>query len=192
PTPPDDYYDDKYDYSDDGERFTVNDPDTVIVEGGEWKDVVSKPERQGEIISDVFHKLREGVEKNFSPEDGRRWIWLFPYYMNEELDLIKSNGFIDERESRVIVWPNPAWKFVFHRAGPFGLIPYVKLTALGGENADPHETRFATAPGRLPIREIRIGPSPYSVEATSSLTQLLEFYGLHNVKVSCSEIPFRQ
>ncbi|MBT2513105.1 hypothetical protein [Arthrobacter sp. ISL-30] len=68
----------------------------------------------------------------------------------------------------------------------------MKLTSLGGDNDDMHENRFATEPGRLPIREVRIGPTPYSSEATASLKQLLDFHGLHDVKVSCSEIPFRQ
>lgn len=193
PHPPHGYYDDMYDFDDDGNRFLIHDPDTVFIEGGEWKPVVYETKRQLEIVADVFEKLREGVEKrSASSEKGRLWIWLFPYFMNESLDLIKNEGFRDEREERIILWPNPAWKFVFHRPGPFGLVPYVKLTSLGGDNVDPQETSFATKAGPLPIREIRIGPTPYSIEAAESLKQLLDFHGLHDVKVTYSDIPFRQ
>jgi hypothetical protein len=193
PHPPADYEEDMYDFDEEGNRFLIHDPDTVLIEGGEWKPVVYESKQQSEIITEIFEKLRDGVEKrNSSGENGRRWIWMFPYFVNEDLDLIKNEGFRDEREERIILWPNPAWKFVYHRPGPFGLVPYVKLTSLAGDNIDPHEDRFATKAGRLPIREIRIGPTPYSVEAVGSLKQLLEFHGLHDVKVTYSEIPFRQ
>lgn len=152
--------------------------------------MVYEPARQNEIITDIFEKLRDGVHKQMTREDGRRGWWLFPYLMNESLDLIKNTGFRDEREERIILWPNPDWKFVFHRPGPFGLVPYVKLTSLIEDNHAEHG-RYATSPGRLPIRAIRIGPTPYSDEAVASLKQLLNFHGLHDVRVDYSEIPFR-
>lgn len=193
PNPPADYYDDIYDFAENGDRFIVQDPDQVFIEGGGWNAVVYDPPRQSQIISEVFGKLREGVETRVARgEARRRWIWMYPYFMNEELDLIKNEGFRDELEERMTILPNPAWKFVFHRPGPFGLVPYVKLTSLDGDNMDPGENLFATKPGRLPIREIRIGPTPNSGEAVASLEQLLEFYGLHDVQVTYSEIPFRQ
>ncbi|MEE2570444.1 hypothetical protein V1638_13715 [Pseudarthrobacter sp. J64] len=201
PHPPTGYLDDMYEKEEDGQIATfpdgspivIFDPDSIIIEGGDWKPVVYDPAVQAEIIAEMFEKLLEGVEKRSSAaEPGRHWLWLYPYIMNESLDLIKNEGFRDEREERIIVWPNPSWKFVFHRPGPFGLVPYVKLTSLGGDNDDVHEDRFATESGRLPIREIRIGPTPYSSEAAGSLKQLLSFHGLHDVKVSYSEIPFRQ
>ncbi|WP_369746492.1 hypothetical protein [Paenarthrobacter sp. AMU7] len=193
PNPPAGYGDDAIEYDEEGIPFRTYDPDDVFIEGGEWKSVVYDLKEQSEIITTVFEKLRDGVEKRLAPaEKGKLRVWLFPFFMNEDLDLIKNDGFRDELEERIIVWPNPAWKFVFHRTGPYGLVPYVKLTSLRGENIDPDEKRFATKAGRLPIREIRIGPTPYRVQATASLKQLLEFYGLHDIKVTCSEIPFRQ
>ena len=112
--------------------------------------------------------------------------------MNDSLDLVKDAGFQDEREERIIIWPNPDWKFAFHRPAPFGLVPYVKLTSLDGHNGDPYGERFAIEPGRLPIREIRIGPSPHSAVAASSLKQLLGLHGFHEVEVTLSKVPFRQ
>ena len=197
PDPPVGYQDDRYERDENGEIITdeggpvvIYDPDWLVIEGGGWKPVVYKPKEQAKIIADTFEELRKGVVRPSEP--GKLTIWLFPYLMNESLDLIKNAGFLDEREERITIWPNPDWKFVFHRPGPFGLVPYVKLTSLGGDNDDVNEERFATAPGRLPIREIRIGPTPYSSEAIASLKQLLGFHGLHDVEVSYSEIPFRQ
>ncbi|MFW0770872.1 hypothetical protein ACLRGH_12700 [Arthrobacter koreensis] len=201
PNPPAGYFDDMYDKEEDGQiasypdgsPVVVFDPDSIMIEGGEWKPVVYDPAQQAEIIVGIFENLRKGVEKRItSSEPGRFRLWLFPFLMNESLDLIKNAGFLDEREERITIWPNPDWKFVFHRPGPFGLVPYVKLTSLGGGNDDVNGNRFATEPGRLPIREIRIGPTPYSSEAVASLRQLLDFHGLHDVAVSYSEIPFRQ
>ncbi|MDQ0690940.1 hypothetical protein [Arthrobacter sp. W4I7] len=200
PSPSPDYYKGMYELDDDGQISThpdgspavIFDPDSLIVDGGEWARVVYDPERQTKIIVDIFERLRKGVEGNSAThEDGHMRLW-FPYLIKESLDLIKNTGFRDEREERIIVWPNPDWKFVFHRPGPFGLVPYVKLTALGADNRDMYEDRYATKPGRLPIREIRIGPTPYSGEAVASLKQLLDFHGLHDVKVDYSEIPFRE
>ncbi|MGM7777433.1 DUF2971 domain-containing protein [Arthrobacter sp. KNU-44] len=199
PNPPAGYIDDIYDKDEDGQIATnpdgspvvIFDPDWVIIEGGDWKPVVYDPAQQSEIITEIFENLRKGVEEQLTVGRNRHW-WLYPYYMNESLDLIKNQGFRDEREERIIVWPNPDWKFVFHRPGAFGLVPYVKLTSWGGVDEDLHEEPFAIEAGRLPIREIRIGPTPYSSEAAGSLKQLLNFHGLHDVKVSYSEIPFRQ
>ncbi|MGN7149296.1 DUF2971 domain-containing protein [Arthrobacter sp. SAFR-179] len=201
PNPPAGYLDDMYDRDEDGQIVTypdgspivIFDPDSIIIEGGNWKPVIYDPEEQAEIIVEIYNKLREGVEKrNSTAESSRPSFWLYPYLINESLDLIKNEGFRDEREERIIVWLNPDWKFVFHRPGAFGLVPYVKLTGLGGVNDDVYEERFAMGPGRLPIREIRIGPTPYSSQAADSLKQLLNFHGLHDVRVSYSEIPFRQ
>jgi hypothetical protein len=199
PNPTADYYDDMYDRDEDGHISThpdgspavIFDPDSLIIEGGDWASVVYDPEQQKEIIADIFDELCKGVDRQTTPEDGHIRLWLFPYLMNESLDLIKNTGFRDEREERIILWPNPDWKFVFHRPGPFGLVPYVKLTSLTTDNHDEYEDRYASSPGQLPIREIRIGPTPYSAEAVASLKQLLDFYGLHDVKVDYSEIPFR-
>lgn len=193
PHPPVGYYDDCFEFDEDGRQFQVYNPDDVLIEGDEWKSVIYDSALQAKIITSIFEKLRSGVEERLSSnEERRRWIWLFPFMMNDELDLIKNNGFRDEQEERIVLWPNPAWKFVFHRAGPYGLVPFVKLTSLGGDNLDPKERRFATQPGRLPIREIRVGPTPYSAEAVASLKQVLEFRGFHDVRVTHSEIPFRQ
>ena len=200
PNPSRSYYDDMYDMDvdgkvlehPDGSPVVIFDPDSLVVEGGEWKPVIYEQAHQSKLITEIFETLREGIEKRISSPGVRHNIWIYPYFMNETLDLIKNEGFRDEREERIIVWPNPEWKFVFHRPGPYGLVPFVKLTALGGDNIDPHESRFATRAGKLPIREIRIGPTPYSAEATASLKQLLDFHGLHDVRVTHSEIPFRQ
>ncbi|WAH97400.1 hypothetical protein [Arthrobacter sp. MMS18-M83] len=132
PSPFADYYVDKYDLNDDGQILkhpngspVVNfDPDSMSILGGEWKLVVYDQAQQSKIVTEIFESLRRGVEKSIStPEDGRLGIWFFPYFMNESLDLIKNDGFRDEREERIIVWLNPDWKFVFHRPGPFGLVP---------------------------------------------------------------------
>lgn len=195
PYPPSDYYENMYDTDADGQVATtpdgapivIDDPDSELVENSGWKPVVYDQGQQKELISGIFERLHEAAE---AATNGKSSIglWMQVYLMNESLNLIKNAGFLDEREERVVVWLAPDWKFVCHRPGPYGIMPYIKLTA---PNDDDLDDRYATKPGKLPIREIRIGPSPYSLAAVESLKQLLGFQGLHDVKVTYSEIPFR-
>ncbi|POH75369.1 hypothetical protein [Arthrobacter glacialis] len=195
PYPPSDYYENMYD-SDaegnvalhpDGSPIVINDPDTERVENSGWKPVVYDQSQQKDLISEIFARLRQSAE---AATDGKSSIgfWMQLYLMNESLHLIKNAGFLDEKEERVVVWLAPDWKFVCHRPGPYGIMPYIKLTAPSEDDSDH---RYATKPGTLPIQEIRVGPSPYSLAAVESLKQLLGFHGLHDVKVTYSEIPFR-
>jgi len=147
-------------------------------------------EAQKRAISEVFEGLREAAEEENTAR-GQFGLLFRAYLMHETLHFIKNAGFQDEREERIVMWLSPDWRFVCHRAGPYGLMPHIKLTALAPGNHTRHEEGYATKPGKLPIREIRIGPSPYSLAAVESLKQLLGFHGLHDVKVSYSEIPFR-
>ncbi|ASN20124.1 hypothetical protein [Arthrobacter sp. YN] len=201
PNPSPGYYDGMYEVDVDGSVLehpngapvVVDDPDRVLIECSVWKSVVYDRDDQKQLIGKVFNNLRAGVEERRGrSEESRRTFWLYPYLMNEDLEIVKNVGFQDEREKRVVVWLNPDWKFVFHRTGPFGLVPYVKLTSLEGAETEPYETDYVTAPGRLPIREIRVGPTPYGAGAVRSLKQMLDFQGFHDVTVSYSEIPFRQ
>lgn len=190
PNPPDDYYDGMYDEMEDGTRALLFDPDGLLVEGGSWKPVIYDPEAQKETITKIFDGLRDSAE---AQARGKSQLGLMfrSYAMHDPLHLIKNSGFLDEREERIVMWLAPDWKFVCHRAGPYGIMPYIKLTAIAADNHPDREIRYATRPGKLPIREIRVGPSPYSLAAVESLEQLLGFHGLHDVKVSYSEIPFR-
>lgn len=190
PNPPADYYEGAFDELEDGTRVQLFDPDGLMVEGGTWKSVIYQPEVQEETIAKIFDGLRESAE---AQARGKSPLGLMfrSYEMHDSLHLIKNAGFQDEREERIVMWLAPDWKFVCHRAGPYGIMPYIKLTASNSNNLPEHDSRYATGPGKLPIREIRVGPSPYSLAAVESLEQLLGFHGLHDVKVSYSEIPFR-
>lgn len=190
PNPPADYYEGIYDEMEDGTPVQLFDPDGVLVEGGFWKPVIYEQAAQKETITKISDGLRESAE---AQARGKSQLGLMfrSYAMHDSLHLIKNAGFLDEREERIVMWLAPDWKFVCHRAGPYGIMPYIKLTASDGDNHSEHDISYATGPGKLPIREIRVGPSPYSLAAVESLKQLLGFHGMHDVKVSYSEIPFR-
>lgn len=114
--------------------------------------------------------------------------------LQSELNRIKDSGFSDERERRILAQVSPHWKYVLHRPGRFGLIPYVELgLPVGGTIPSHRSFRPDGRPEmkRLPIRQINIGPTPFPEEARFGLQQLLNFKGYDDVKVGVSRIPYR-
>jgi hypothetical protein len=64
------------------------------------------------------------------------------------------------------------------RETALGPTPYVRLPV--------GETPQTTA-----IREVRVGPTPHKAEARTGVVDLLKRWGLPDVRVHNSEIPFR-
>jgi hypothetical protein len=194
PFPPPGYYDEEYEYDEEGYRVSISgDPDSDFVDGGTWTAVVYDQTKQQQIISETFTKLREGVEKKrraaASGKSGSN-LHLFELFFHDQLHQIKDAGFEDEREQRVLMSVNPEWKYVRHRPSRFGYVPYLEL-GLPIENFEDPITASPQEMDQLPIRRINIGPTPYREEAKGSLLHLLELLGYHDVEVIVSEIPFR-
>lgn len=166
------------------------DEDGQVVE--DWQPMIYEEERQEEIIRRALESLRMALDQargnNFSFGVALRKLKLL-----SELNRIKHKGFKDEHEVRILAQLSPPWKYVLHRSGRFGMIPYVEL---GMPSGGSHGSRREFEGGRqkmepLPIRQINIGPTPYREEAKYGLEQLLSFLGYHDVKVIVSAIPYR-
>lgn len=184
-------------YVNDGEQMhVVSDPDDPIADclldkERQWLPVAYGGERRQKIIEASFDDF---LELSARPKDA-----LPSFYLDwlSHLLLVKAKGFKDEREVRIsYTLVAPDWKFLFFRSTPWGITPYIKLTsapeghdvtlAFGGSGDD-----FARATAKLPIKHIRIGPTPYRKAAKRALRQLLERHGYSDVEISASKIPFR-
>lgn len=182
PSPPTNYGSDAYEEVD-GVLIRLYDPDQHFVLGGTWREVDYVPSvgtaEHEQRIRDFISSRRRSLAKG-------GLIANVGHIADSPVNLEKDDGFADEREVRIIVDLNPAWKFVKFRESRFGLIPYIELTASSGDE-------FATvgADGRLPIRHVRIGPSPDPEHALRSLSLFLENHGYGDVPVSASTIPYR-
>jgi len=192
PFPPPGYVDGPRDPN--GQLEFDPDQDGQSIEG--WDPMVYERDEQEDIVAQALSKLRDALE--VAKQD--RSTFSFPFLMEQlsllgQLNRIKDNAFRDEQELRTLAEVSPAWKYVLHRPGRYGLIPYVELGLPKGgtkgrkrnfpDNGGPQEME------RLPIRQINIGPTPYPQEARFGLLQFLGFLGYHDVKVEVSSIPYR-
>jgi hypothetical protein len=185
----------EYEYAN-GQRYVVTDPDHPVADcllerGRQWLPVAYRGNEVRKIIESSYEDF---LEMSARPEEGAPTLYLS---WLSRLLLVKAKGFRDEREMRITYsLIAPDWKFLFYRSTPWGITPYIKLTsapeghdlslAFGGSGDD-----FAQVAAKLPIKHIRIGPTPYRKAAKKALRQLLERYGYSDVGISASKIPYR-
>lgn len=171
------------------------DPDDDMQTVEPWEEMIYGRPQQEKIIKQALEELDAAVTEA-NAVDGR-----FPFKLAllklevlSQLHRIKHGGFQDERELRISAHVSPAWKYVLHRPGQYGLIPFVELglpkakAASEKQDADPDVKQKMN---RLPIRQINVGPTPYREEARFGLEQMLSLLGYHDVKVAASSIPYR-
>lgn len=183
PNPPTGYYEEHEVHDEEGNLIGAWNPDTIEADDQIWMPVIYADDEQRELAADAINALRIGLLSK-----GETFMeFLVMSGVMEKLRLLKDQGFKDEREQRVLASANPEWKFLKHRPGRFGLIPYLEL----GVPVGSVRTNWPEPMLPLPIRCIRVGPSPFVREAKQSLKQLLELNGYGSVRVEVSETPFR-
>lgn len=172
------------------------DPDQEGQAVESWDAMVYDPDEQKKILSQALSDLRDAHEQAKRDENK----FSFSLYMERlsllgQLNRIKDYAFRDEQELRTLAEVSPAWKYVLHRPGRYGLIPYIELgIPKGGTRGRGRDFGDGGGPQKmeqLPIRQINIGPTPFPEEARFGLLQLLGFLGYHDVKVEVSSIPYR-
>lgn len=102
---------------------------------------------------------------------------------------IKHHGFADERETRMMASVDKS--LVRYRPGKWGMVPFVALT---GALEQFNTTQIAPAPAPLPIKAVRVSPTPFTERAAAvkSLESLLKACGYPDVQVDASDIPYRE
>lgn len=96
--------------------------------------------------------------------------------------LFKHPGFAEEKEWRLIspsIWSATAEPPVQFKAGRFGLSPFYKF---------PLATEEAT---HTALCSVRIGPTGHGTAASRAAIAYLESYGLEQVTVLSSDVPYR-
>lgn len=119
----------------------------------------------GQAMNETKSELREGVSK-ILPD------------LKLQVAACKHESFWEEREWRLTVAPPPDHDSVFYSSGRFGITPRFRIQLRGPD-------------GLLPIKRIVVGPCPHGDEALESVKGLLIRNGYSLVKVSTSQIPYR-
>jgi hypothetical protein len=103
------------------------------------------------------------------------------------LPQLKHPAFRDEREVRHICY-RQGWTTERHRAGSFGLVPYIELRRADG---DGYAATTDSVP--LPVTSVLVGPTPGTEKpaAIDAVRRLLATHLYPEVPVTVSEIPYR-
>lgn len=97
----------------------------------------------------------------------------------------KDQAFENEAEARLVLSYKNAEKYtggLNFRASPLGIIPYLRT----GDHV-----AIKKAGGRLPLREVVIGPAPHQKLIAESVETFLAQSGYKQTRVSLSTVPFR-
>lgn len=165
-----------------------------------WRSVVYDEVEQATLARDLIEEFRKLTPKKGTP---KRRSGLTPWsdllarllYSSEgytgQVIRMKDDGFSDEREVRMYATIEDAKRFQHVRPTRFGLTPYVRLTG-GKYHSRVRRPSYATTKcERLPIREVRIGPTPHVAAAKSGLEAAFRQFGYEHVEISVSKVPYR-
>lgn len=182
---------------------------SVLLRRLPWAPVRYGRAEQDELIDTVVDALPEVLERASDlrgaqqPPDGGEWRpetlpaehrRIFEDVIDdltEALLLIKHEGFVDERETRLAFTAVPTGQDLIpggllrYRPSHYGIAPYLALT--GGSRS----SLVAEAPVPLPIRAVAVSPSPHGPVAERSVRALLASHGYGDAEVLRSAIPFR-
>lgn len=187
PSPPAGWGREVYDEDDGGRPILGPDPDDIRIEtSAGWQPVQYDGSTAAERVERIAWLARKDPEPLADA--------LLPYSNLGGIDLLqpKHSAFVDEREARIVFDVYPRWKFVKHRPGRFGLIPYIEISAAEKSNQNSANERFVTKPAsKLPILAVHIGPSPLGEEFVDALREFLEFNAYPDVPIEKSATPFR-
>lgn len=87
----------------------------------------------------------------------------------------KNDGFQEEKEFRMVILPDGPFEDVNFRINANGLVPYLILKAKG----------------KLPLRNIQIGPRSNRSMMREGISFLLQSKGYKDIRISFTETPFR-
>jgi len=101
--------------------------------------------------------------------------------------LTKASGFSAEREARIATALPPEVEALDFRTGRFGITPMIRLTGSGhGPEGNFNRELVRETPLPLPIREVRVGPSPTAALLEAGAKSALRHYGYQDVPVTHS------
>ncbi len=100
---------------------------------------------------------------------------------------LKAPGFVEEAESRLVLFPGSAATKLHVRAGGAALIPYTTI-GIGGPPPDPQVAQYQLRSMRL----VTIGPSVHGERMLrASVQSAFAANGVHYVLTQTSETPYR-
>lgn len=191
PSPPPGYFDQiEVIEHENGQQQIIDDPDTPWAEELTWRPVKYRKRQHRKIARYLLGRLIEHAAEVQLNGNNQLWGDFLARQELEQLRVVKDSGFADEREWRVVSVVSPSWRYIRYRASRFGLLPYVEV-GCPIDDAGSEATANPEPVNPLPIRHVRIGPSPYGEAAARPLRDFLHDRGYASVDVSVSRTPFR-
>ncbi|TXC79088.1 DUF2971 domain-containing protein [Paraburkholderia azotifigens] len=116
------------------------------------------------------------------------WVSQMTTWLSMNFINFKHKAFASEQEVRLIVATDHIKEFheLKHRAGKYGIVPYVSTGGWNQDNLASESESF-----RLPIEEVRVGPAANRDALIRSIEVFLTDKGYKNVLVKRSDVPFR-
>jgi hypothetical protein len=161
-----------------------------------FRKVLYNKQEQMEYVNTALEAIRSAIAPNANFEVGSdQWnlrLGTEPLLLFLTVaTLLKHAGFVDEREARLMFMSDEfssSAGTIAYRTGQLGIVPYLKITGLrdGDETLSTRDTK-----GKLPIKQITVGPARYPKPAVSGLRSLLDHNGYEHVKILQSGVPFR-
>jgi hypothetical protein len=155
-----------------------------------WRRVTYAPEEQQAMLDELVHHLTvflsEGYGEPGENADQIEHTMTFPYW--NVASLLKHEQFVDEREVRVVAWVPQGVDALDFRPSRLGLTPFVRLT--GSTTVVGQDRPYVvTKPRRLPIQQLRVGPSRDPEAQIFGVRHALGSFGYDEVEVLASTVP---
>ncbi|MFL4974780.1 MAG: DUF2971 domain-containing protein [Microvirga sp.] len=138
--------------------------------------------QQKEIVQGVVKVLVDFVSQNHKQNDIHKFVSAFRRILPEFILSLKHPSFSPEEEWRMICLVGRDDQGEKFRPSAFGLTPYVDL-----------QLRMPAGPwrGKMPLKQVFVGPSAYSDLAVDSTRAFLKSTGYGWVDVHPSGLPLR-
>lgn len=128
---------------------------------------------------EMNNKIMSFFEKrNSTPsEDGFEMFCQFHNMVGQLIPFFKNQGFIEEREFRIVFTPFNELPDISFRTNNNSLVPYINA---------PFDKN-----GKIPLKSITIGPAKDKDYTSDGIRFFLDYHGYDNVKIEYSAIPYR-
>lgn len=163
-----------------------------------WQDVNYDQDEQISACGRLLRTMLQAIKKQpYDDAENDLDAYIYESYATT-IARMKHPTFADEREMRLFVSGHdfpPASGAVHHRAGRYGITPYLLLTGVSEDDLCESNagngllTRSVSKATRLPIENVLVGPTSYAQYKKIGVGSVLASHGYEDVGVDLSLSP---